>query len=111
MTIQEVITEVSLNARYYDVLQLHFSSNPKEHTVTLGKFTSGGDWTHCQGSFTISTGYKGYGENPDRYRPMISFYSNPTTKGANGTTADSVGVEYMFDNFRIYSSKPAHFAD
>ena len=91
------------------MLKQYLTSNVNDHPITLGTLISGGDWQHFEGSFTVSTGYLGYEECGRKYRPTISFYANPTTIGADGTTADKVGVEYMFDNFKIYSSKPAHF--
>ena len=106
---QDVVTSVSLNARYYDILQTYLSSNPYEHAYTLGTFTSGDGWVHCEGTFDISRGYKSYIESGRKVRPRISFFVNPSTKGPNGTVTDNVGVELMFDNFKVYSTKPAHF--
>ena len=106
---QDVVTAVSLNARYYDTLQTYLSSNPYEHAYTLGTFTSGDGWVHCEGTFDISRGYKSYIESGRKTRPKISFFVNPSTKGPGGTVTDNVGVELMFDNFKVYSTKPAHF--
>lgn len=105
----DVTSTVSLNARYYDAFQQDNKTNKNEHSYTIGKMTTGGDWIHYEGSFTISYGHENYyvGDSGGKHiKTMISFYSNPERyeDGSYGP-----GVEYMFDNFKIYTEKPDHF--
>lgn len=102
---QDVQTQVSINARYYDSLQAHFTSNPKEHAKALGMFTTGEDWKTCQGSFTIS---QGYADKESGYNPAIAFFADPAAP-LDGSSTDKRAVTLMIDNFKVYSKKPDHF--
>ncbi len=94
-------TSLSFNSRYYDKMQSHYTSNPREHTVHLGTFTTSDEWTHFQGSFTISHGYV-----PDN-AIYFAFYSNPVDTDGDGNL--DTCVEYMIDNIKVYAEKPEHF--
>ena len=100
--------QISLNARYYDLVQQHLTSNRNEHTVNLGYFDTSDEWTHCKGSFTISRGLVPYEQS--RVTERIAFFSNPMI-GEGNTSGNKSALDYDIDNFKVYVVKPEGFDD
>lgn len=90
-----ILATFALNARYYDLLQQHFTVNQNDHSYTeRNEISSKDGWKHYTGSFTISQGYvpKSEGGMQDE----ITFYVNPkTVDGAYSA------MTFYVDNFHV----------
>ena len=99
---QAVTTSFSMNARYSDLLQSHFTSNVYDHSYTQYGVNFDDGWKHYSGSFTVSSGYSSGGITNvgGTWMDEITWYANPLT--INGKY---VPMSMRFDNIK-FSTTP-----
>jgi hypothetical protein len=99
-----VTTSFSINSRYADLLQQHFTQNPSDHSVTYYGVNQADGWKHYSGSFTVSLGRTNGGVNKDpatgKWMDEITWFANPLM--VNGAYSP---MTMRFDNIK-FSTTP-----
>lgn len=99
-----VTTSFSINSRYADFLQQHFTQNQSDHTVTYYGVNQADGWKHYSGSFTVSIGRTNGGVNKDpatgKWMDEITWFANPLM--VNGAYSP---MTMRFDNIK-FSTTP-----
>ena len=74
-----VTTSFSMNFRFTDFLQSHFTTNPSDHSITNYNVSQKDGWKHYSGSFTVGAGHTNGGviKIDGKWMDEITWYVNP----------------------------------